>query len=277
MAHTIPVEDPIHSLFELADQATREAPMVRSAYRHSQFVVAFIGLCLFFGAIATLYYGIVQNHAILAGFGFLVIVLIYLSYVFYVLRRSDDLIEQFFSKLRAIDAVERTEAEAKVPPGSNPIERYAKHVWKGDATWDPALRGAVATTLGPRSWVVQGHPVYFDLAAEKRGSLLFRLTGLGDPGVLFLVRLVPSGISLAAFDSMAADAQALASLGNSLPTRLVLLRSSSEPLTDDVYTRVTRHRVPLRYRFAHAETPLQVVSERSDGVYDFTPYLVNLS
>ena len=65
--------------------------------------------------------------------------------------------------------------------------------------------------------------------------------------------------------------------GSSRPSRIVLLRASSDALPDELYSRVARQPVSLRYRLTRREIPLQVVSERKDGNYDFTPYLINLA
>jgi len=276
MQRTVAVEDPIHSLFDLADNATREAPQVRAAYRHSKLV---IGVELFFivlGDICATYYAITSNHLIFIAVGILTLIVLYVVYVLRSLYRADDLIERFFDKLWAIDALERTDAEPKIPEGTGPVERYARYVWKGDLTLNPPFPGARAAVLAPRTWDVRGRAVHFDLAAERRGGWFYRLLGVGDSGNLLLVRHVPSDLNAAGYDAFVADAQSVAGTGSSLPSRLVLLRASSDPLPDELYARITRQFVPLRYRLRRKEIPLQVVSERKDGNYDFTPYLINL-
>ena len=276
MTHTVPVEDPIHSLFDLADHATWEAPKIREAYRHSLVIVGIVLFFVLVGDLATLYFSIVLNHLIFIGFAVLTLIFAYVVFVFRSIQRADSLIGNFFDKLRAIDAVERLEAESKIPEGGGPVERYARFIWSGSSTLNPSFRGAQAASMGPRAWVVGGRTVRFDLVSEQRGSLLYRLTGWGNPGLLLLLRYLPTGITMANVDGFADDVRAVASVGSSLPSRLVLLRSTSDPIPDDVYARITRQPIPLRYRFTRKNVPLQVISERRDGNYDFTPHLVDL-
>jgi hypothetical protein len=114
------------------------------------------------------------------------------------------------------------------------------------------------------------------LAAERRGSWTYRHLGLGDSGNLLLVRYLPGDLTTAAFDTFVSDVRAVGATGSSLPSRVVLLRGSADPLADELYARVARQPISLRYRFTRKEVPLQIVSERKDGNYDFTPYLINL-
>lgn len=276
MQRTIPVEDPIHSLFDLAEHAAREAPQVRAAYRHAMIVVGVVLFCIIVGDLASLYYAIVLNHLIFVGFGVLTLVVAYVFFALFSLHRADGVIARFFDKLRAIDALERVDADPKVPTGANPVERYARYVWRGDATLNPTFPGAMSASLGPRDWSVQGRVIRFDLAAERRGGLVYRLMGLGDPGNLLLVRYVPGELNPSIIDTFVSDVRTVTATGSSLPHRLVLLRGSSDPLPDELYAHVTRRPVRLRYRLARKEVPFQVVSERQDGNYDFTPYLINL-
>jgi hypothetical protein len=208
--------------------------------------------------------------------GFLTLIIAYVLYSIVSLYRADSTIARFFEKLRAIDALERTDADPKIPAGANPVERYARYVWRGDATLNPTFPGSMSASLGPRDWTAQGRTLRFDLAAERRGSALYRLTGLGDRGNLLLVRFVPGELTPAVFDAFVSDVRAVGSAGSSFPSRVVLLRGSSDPLPDAMYARVTRQPLSLRYRFTRREVPLQVVSEQNDGNYDFTPYLINL-
>jgi hypothetical protein len=276
MQRTVSVEDPIHSLFELADHAAREAPHVRAAYRNGMIVAGVVLFTVVVIDLGALYYAIVSNHLIFVAFGFFSLIGLYLVYALVSLNRADETIKRFFEKLRAIDALERTDADPKVPEGTNPVERYARYVWRGDSTLNPTFPGAMSASLGPRDWTVQSRTIRFDLAAERRASWLYRLTGLGDPGNLLLVRFVPGEINPATFDTFVSDVRAVAATGSSRPSRVVLLRASSDALPDELYSRVTRQPVSLRYRLIRREIPLQVVSERKDGNYDFTPYLINL-
>jgi len=276
MQRAVSVEDPIHSLFDLADHAAREAPLVRAAYRNGMIVAGielFILLLVDGGAT---YYAIISNHLIFVGVGFFTLVALYVVYSLVSLIRADTTIKRFFEKLQAIDALERTDADPKIPEGASPVERYARYVWRGDSTLNPTFPGSMAASLGPRDWTTQGRTIRFDLAAERRGSWIYRLTGLGDTGNLLLVRYVHGDLTVATYDTLVSDAGAVAATGSTLPSRLVLLRGSSEPLPDELYARLTRQPVTVRHRFTRREVPLQVVSERTDGNYDFTPYLINL-
>jgi len=277
MQRTVPVEDPIHSLFDLADHAAREAPHVRAAYRNGMIVASVVLFTVVVIDLGSLYYAIVSNHLIFVAFGFFLLIGLYLVYALVSLNRADETIKRFFEKLRAIDALERADADPKIPEGASSVERYARYVWRGDATLNPTFPGAMSTSLGPRDWTIQGRTIRFDLAAERRGSWLYRLTGLGDPGNLLIVRFVPGEISPAAYDTLVSDVRAVGATGLSRPSRVVLLRASSDALPDELYSRVARQPVSLRYRLTRREIPLQVVSERKDGNYDFTPYLINLS
>jgi hypothetical protein len=276
MQRTVPVEDPIHSLFDLAEHAASEAPQIRAAYRNGMIVTGIELFILVLFDLGALYYAIISNHLIFVAVGFLTLIVAYVVYSIVSLYRADSTIARFFEKLRAIDALERTDADPKIPAGANPVERYARYVWRGDATLNPTFPGSMSATLGPRDWTANGRTVRFDLAAERRGSMLYRLTGLGDRGNLLLVRYVPGELTPVAFDAFVSDVRAVESTGSSFPSRVVLLRGSSDPLPDEMYARVTRQPISLRYRFTRREVPLQVVSEQKDGNYDFTPYLINL-
>ena len=277
MQRAVSVEDPIHSLFDLAEHAAQEAPQVRAAYRNGMIVTGIELFILILFDLGALYEAIISNHLIFVAVGFLTLVVAYVLYSIVSLYRADSTIARFFEKLRAIDALERTDADPKIPAGANPVERYARYVWRGDATLNPTFPGSMSASLGPRDWFAQGRTIRFDLAAERRGSTLYRLTGLGDRGNLLLVRYVPGEISPATFDAFVSDVRAVGGKGSSFPSRVVLLRGSSDPLPDEMYARITRQPISFRYRFTRREVPLQVVSEQKDGNYDFTPYLVNLS
>jgi type IV secretory pathway TrbD component len=276
MGRTVPVEDPIHTLFDLSDAARWEAPKVREAYQHSMVILGVVLFVLFVGDLAVLGVAIVVNHWVFVGFVVMTLILAYVLYAFLALRRADDLIAQFFGKLLAIDAVEKLEPDTKIPTGATPLERYARFLWMGDPTWSPQFRGALSASLGPRTWVVGGRAVHFDLCAETPGSFLYRQFGWGDPGLLLLVRQLPAGLSPAAVNAFVEDVQAVAGVSSALPSRVVLLRPTSEPIPDELYARITRQPIPLAYRLTRMSVPLQVVSERPDGSYDFTPHLVDL-
>ena len=276
MQRTVPVEDPIHSLFDLAEHAARDAPQVRAAYRNAMIVVGVVLFCIIVGDLGALYFAIVSNHLIFVGVGVLTLIIAYVFYALFSLNRADSAIARFFDKLRAIDALERTDADSKVPTGTSPVERYARYVWQGDSTLNPTFPGAMSASLGPRDWSTQGRVLRFDLAAERRGGLMYRLFGLGDSGNLLLVRSVPGELSRSTIDTFLSDVAAVTATGSSFPSRVILLRGASDPLPDELYARVTRQPLRLRYRLARKEVPLQVVSERKDGNYDFTPYLINL-
>ena len=276
MQRTVSVEDPIHSLFDLAEHAAHDGPQVRAAYRNGMIVAGVVLFTVLVIDLGTLYFAIVSNHLIFIAFGFFLLIGLYLVYALVSLNRADETIKRFFEKLRAIDALERTDADPKIPEGANPVERYARYVWRGDATLNPTFPGAMSASLGPRDWVVQGRTIRFDLAAERRGSWLYRLIGLGDPGNLLLVRFVPGEISPVTYDTFVSDVRAVGASGSSRPSRVVLLRASSDALPDELYSRVARQPISLRYRLTRREIPLQVASERKDGNYDFTPYLINL-
>jgi hypothetical protein len=276
MQRTVPVEDPIHSLFDLADHASREAPQVRAAYRNGMVVSGIVLFILFLVDAGALYFAIISNHLVFVAVGFFTLVLLYVVYSLRSLYRADGTIKRFFEKLRAIDALERTEADPKIPEGTTPVERYARYIWRGDSTLNPTFPGAMSASLGPRDWSTDGRTIRFDLAAERRGSWTYRHLGLGDSGNLLLVRYLPGDLTTVAFDTFVSDVGAVGATGSSFPSRVVLLRGSADPLADELYARVARQPISLRYRFTRKEVPLQIVSERNDGNYDFTPYLINL-
>jgi hypothetical protein len=263
-------EDPIAAIFDLSDRVAEMAPLVRRLYRYTATILAVWIILMVIVLLLTLrpdtlFLAVLAALALAAG-------VIALG----LLRQTDRFFRTFVQRHRAIHLMRDAEPIVRIPDGRTPTERLARHLVGSN----PSIERLVRETPAALQYRVTLHAgkreVPFDLAIVRPGSLWYRLFGRGDRGFAIIARLGPDAPTRADLNALETDALAVAPELTAAPVRMILLRTKSVPLPEDVYEYAVGHPVYLRRGFGHSRSTLEVITENADGTYEFVPQVLGI-
>ena len=266
------VENPISAVIDLGEEVYTRLPEFRRMTLYALVFIGFFLVLLFFLIIAGIVILLTQDGPglLIASLVFFVIGLL----AFRKLRRSRDFFRYYEARHKAIRAV-RDEEVVRVPLGPDPEGRLLAYL----ASRDPGLAAAVKQGRIQRNSSLPGkrgsYP--FALSAIRASDLFHDLFKMGDAGCAVFVRTstrYPVLKEIMDFETAVKDVCEKSSVA---PTRAVwLVHSASEPLSEDVYDYVVKKVVEVDRGFITKDVhvcSLQVVTEISDGTYDFIPFV----
>jgi len=262
------VENPITDMFKLSEGMYDLVPGLRRMILFSYFylgstLLIILGFILVFLA---------ANNA----FGVVILLLMFVIGVlsFSLLRKLNGFIKYFSIRHKAIKAVYE-EHEVSIPKGADPIERLTIYLSQKDARLKKAMK---QKGLKRDHTVKAGGSSYtFDAFASERPSLMHSLFASGDPGYSLFVRSMdsfPTLMQVMEFDS--AVTKSCNALGL-VPTRAIIVVSGAKnDLDDSVYENLLTSPIVVKSGLISSEKyacSVQVVTESSDGKYDFIPFI----
>jgi hypothetical protein len=263
------VEDPISATFDLSDRVAQIAPTVRRMYRYTAGIlliwIVIMPILILVGLAGSLVLSILAVIGLAAG-------ILALS----LLRQTDRFFRQFVQRHRVIRLLREADPETRIPEGRTPVERLGRYLRLSNERIDEALKEDPGRLRFRVALPSVGRSAAFDLVLVAPGSALYAATGFGTPGFAILARVGPEAPTLGDLAQMAADAQsAQATLGAAV-VRLLLLRTHSVPLPEDVYEYAVGHPVMIRHRWSESRVHVEIVTEGADGTYEFVPHVLGV-
>jgi hypothetical protein len=263
------VEDPISAIFDLSDRVAQLAPTVRRMYRYTASILVLWILLLGFVTLITV--GSNLTIAILSVIG-LVAGFIALS----LLRQTDGFFRSFVQRHRAIRLLREADPIVHVPAGRTPVERLGRYLAQSSPAIESYLTEHPEAHRNRSEFPGHGRPVAFELVIERPAGALWRYLGRGDAGFAVLARLGPEAPTTADLARLADDAQAVVGRLSAAPVRLILLRTGTVPLPEDVYEWAVGRPAFLARGFARYRVATEIITEGPDGTYDFVPYVLGV-
>jgi hypothetical protein len=259
------IEDPISSIFELTDRASEMAPTIRRMYRYTATVIVLylviMVVLLLVGLSGNLAFAVLALVAIV--FGFIALSL---------LVETDRFYRTFAERYRRIKLLQDAEPSPKVPAGRTPMQRLVRYLAQSNPRVATLLHEH-PESLRYRVRLGNGTPpLTFDLTIVSPTGLAYRWLRVGDPGFALLARLGPDSPTVADLDRFA-DEVVRASKG--LPARVaraLLVRSKSEPISEDVHDFAVGHPVSV----PGGKVAIEIVTEQADGTYDLIPHVLGV-
>jgi hypothetical protein len=266
------VENPISAVIDLGEEVSARLPEFRRMTLYALVFIGFFLVLLFFLILAGIVILLTQDGPglLIASLVFFIIGIL----AFQKLRRSRDFFRYYEARHRAIRAV-REEEVVRVPPGPDPESRLIAYL----ATRDPGFARAVSEGRVQRNAAVQGKrgAPSFAISAVRASDIWHDLFKMGDAGCAVFARTstrYPTLKEVMEFEAAVKDVCEKMSVA---PTRAAwLVHSASEPLSEDVYDYVVKKVIEVDRGFITKDIhvcSLQVVTELSDGTYDFIPFV----
>jgi hypothetical protein len=263
------VEDPISAIFDLSDRVAGMAPTVRRMYRYTATVVVLWILLMIVVILVT--FG--SNFVIaVLGVAGLVVGVLGLG----LLRETDRFFTAFVQRHRVIVEVRDAEPVPRVPEGRSPVERLSRYLAASNAVIDRRLREDPGSLRYRVELPAGSRRVPFDLVLLRPGSTGYRLLGRGDPGFAVLARLEAGPTSLGMLQQLEADVQAVAARLPGAPARVILLRTSPDPLPQEVYDFALGHPVEFSRGLGRYRAAIEIITEHADGTYDLVPHVLGV-
>jgi hypothetical protein len=263
------MEDPLTSLFDLADRLSHIAPWILTRIR---ITLIFILFSLFF-TVLILILGITTANVILVLIfsGFLIAGIMSLHMVL----KTRQLFRYFALRHAAISAV-REEPVSKIPPGKTPAIRFLNYL----RSKNPRFRS-----------LMDRQPQIVRLPGELRGrsgrEYRFDACVLVTPGwlsrifvrpYLLLIKVLPAYPTVEDLRSLQRTVSDISAALHTLPSRVVLIVSGTETgeVSDEVYRRVMDG-LEIAFGSKMRRVLLQIVIESPDGTYDFIPIVLEIA
>lgn len=258
-------EDPISSIFDLADRAAQMAPRVRRLY-----LGVSIGIGLFLAILVYLLFTGLSKNTLLSvlalvavAFGLLALVL---------LGETDRFYRTFVERHRRIRLLLDAEPTPAIPKASTPMQRLARYLVRSS----PRLASAVSDRPGSVRFRVriagERGAVPFDLAIVEPSPWLYRWFRLGPPGFTVLARLSPDAPSVADLEAFGSSVRSVARRLPAPISRAILLRLKAPPLSEEVYEYAVGHPLELD----SGAVALEIISEGPTGTYDLVPHVLGI-
>ncbi|MEW5936419.1 MAG: hypothetical protein AB1665_01180 [Candidatus Thermoplasmatota archaeon] len=260
------VENPIGAIFDLSEDVVQQAPLISRAVRYAtlfMLVWLVINFLLILGFLfdRALFFFILAAALFVIGLAALLM-----------LRRTSSFFRYYVVRHAAIKAVRDADPLIYAPSGSTPAERLAFHLRSVSAHLnEPQVEFAIPGVVEGQTRV----RYKFDLYAHREPSALWRLLGLGDPGLSVFVKVFdrkPSAEDITAFRAAVED---VTSRTRIQPMRVIALwtNPSGEVLDDAAYAALMKNQVKFTGRLLRSSCAIELISERAGGEYDFIPFI----
>ncbi len=280
MTKPVAVGDPIEALFNLSEDVAHAAPRIRRDFLWGALIsLFFLGVL---GAVVVVLVSVAFSapRGEVPAYG--IAVLLVVVFIYIAVRgllgawRGWTLLGDFLRKHEAIRAVKNLDPIVRTPSGDTILSRYAQYLKSDD------LSVKAIISKNPDAWQsplevkdTHGRIIKFDIGVVDRGSWSYRLAGIGRSGRTLLVREVPIIPTLDDIEKLLREAKIVGDSVGSHAERLVFLSKTADALPDPVYDRLVGPPQLVRRGVIRRPCVVAVVSEASDGTYDFTPHIVD--
>ena len=269
------VENPISALFDLADDVSEHAQVVKKMVWYA---IGFMLFWLFFD-ILIIIDNLTQNHVILipilAGMfiaGILAIVLILQTHVFF---------KDFTRQYIGIKAVRQAEPIVTIPKGNTAAQRFMRYLRDSNPLFDKLLTddpGSLQSqvTLTGRS----GKMYSFSAYIRKEPSGLWKLFGVGNPGYALYINTYDGTPDLKQILELKDAVKDVTEQTQITPSRIVAIsemqNENFDGLNEDVYSNIIQEPLSDKIKGKTYTVNVQVVSETESNTYDFVPLIPEL-
>ena len=259
----LPVESPLSSLFDLAEEVSTQAPDIKKKVRFAMIFIAFwlgVNLVLFFWALGGRPFFVIILFPLFI-FGIIALKLSLFTYRFF----SD-----FSKRHAAIRSVREREVFEPVLDGINELDRFVSYLKKNFLSYSQLL--------------YEGTPLQQQQPEQPMGEYPFDLALMGKPPTFFqrflsdektqalFVKVLPA-VTMMDFHPMEAQIRHLAAWKGFVPELVVIVQNPNADISDELYHYLTQQAHSIQLKGKIAPFPIQLVRE-IEGAYDFIPYLV---
>ncbi|MCI4348632.1 MAG: hypothetical protein L3J93_00200 [Thermoplasmata archaeon] len=259
------VEDPISAIFDLSDRVAAMAPTMRRMYRYTATVVVLFLLIM----VILLFVGLASN----LGFAVLALVaIVFGGLALSLLRETDRFYASYLQRHRAIKLLQDADPTPKIPKGRTPVERLARYLAQSNRRIGEFLQSHPEALRYRVRLGGQGTSHAFDLMILAPASLAHKWMRIGDPGFAVLARVGPDAPTITVVDPFGPELKLLFRRLPGRLTRAILLRVHPETIPESVYEYLVGHPVEL----PSGPVSLEIVSEQTDGTYDFVPHVLGI-
>ena len=269
MAASPGMEDPISALFDLSERAAAMGPVVRRLYRYTAAIlvvwIAIMAVVILVGLANAGWLAVLALLGLAAG-------VIALG----LLRQTDRFFRDFVRRYRWIHLMRDADPAAKVPQGRTPVERLGRYLEASNPRIAARIRAQPDSLRYRVSLRRAGRDVPFDLVLGAPAGTLSRRLGVGDAGFAVVARAGPEAPTVDDLRRLETDAIAASPALEGRLSRIILLRTSSVPIPEDVYEYAVGHPVTVPWGFSRERVTLEVVTENPNGTYDFVPHVIGV-
>ena len=259
----LPVENPLSSLFDLAEEVSAQAPDIKKKVRFAMIFIAFwlgVNLVLFLWALGG------RPFFIIILFPLFIFGIIALKLSLFTFRFFGD----FSRRHAAIKSVREREIFEPVPEGINELDRFVSYLKRNFLSYSQLLYEGTPLQKQQPGYPMGEYP--FELALMGKPPSFFQRFLSDEKTKALFIKVLPA-VTMIDFHPMEAQIQHLAADREIVPELVVIVQNPNAVISDELYHYLTQqaHSIPLKGKMV--PFPIQLVRE-IEGAYDFIPYLV---
>jgi hypothetical protein len=265
------MENPIGATFDLAESVNERVPRIKKMVKYASVFIAFSLIIEFILIVAFLGMNFLLFLVFLA---FFVVGLLSL----YWMRQVGEFFEGFASRHEAIKMMREGDPVVHVPRGKDSLERLLNHLKRASPALENLLRDAPHALSAPAIMKgASGVDYSFDACVSVPPAWPGGALGLGRPGYALFVKVLPGIPEMKDVRAVENAVQDVVRVTGIVPGRVVMLAGNLERreplLPQDVYDHVTRTRLEIPAGRHKATCNVQIITEDTDGTYDFVPMI----